>query len=91
MTTTFKGESDMTCNGWTNAATWTVSLWFGDTFASYAEDGEALSEESCRELVEEAIYSVIEPDNGGIKSFIHDMIDLGSVNWFELAQNYGDA
>lgn len=80
----------MTCNGWSNAATWTVNLWFGDTFASYAEDGEPLSPENCRELVEEAIYSVIEPDNGGIKSFIHDMIDLGSVNWFELAQAHGE-
>lgn len=31
--------TDNTCNGWRNAATWTVNLWFGDNFAAADEDG----------------------------------------------------
>ena len=31
--------TDTTCNGWRNAATWTVNLWFGDNFAAATEDG----------------------------------------------------
>jgi hypothetical protein len=30
--------TDTTCNGWRNAATWTVGLWFNDLWAEMAED-----------------------------------------------------
>lgn len=77
----------MTCNGWTNAETWTVNLWFGDTFSSYADDGEPLDADACRELVKDAVYSLIAPE--GVGGFITDMMQLNAVNWEELAEAHG--
>lgn len=73
--------TDNTCNGWRNAATWTVNLWFGDMWAAMAEDGEAITAEMCRDFVEDHVRDVIGEDNG----FIWDMMDLRAVDWEELA------
>lgn len=73
----------MTCNGWRNAATWTVNLWFGNDFAAMAQEQE-LTPEMCWEVVEEAVSSLVDPDGAAINGFIWDMLDLRSVDWDEL-------
>jgi hypothetical protein len=86
--------TDISCNGWRNAATWTVNLWFGDGWAERANAGEedALTGEYCRNDVEEYVESLIgncENDNP-IAGFIWDMLDLNSVDWHELAAHHAD-
>ena len=76
--------TDTKCNGWTNAATWTVNLWFGDHWDYLSEDG-ILDAENMREHVQDYIDEMLGDKNNG---FIRDMIDLGSVNWYELANHY---
>jgi hypothetical protein len=81
------GESSMTdttCNGWRNAATWTVNLWFGDHWAELAEDGFDFSPEYLRDMVDEYVSERIGEDNG----FIWDMLDLCSVDWDALRDLY---
>jgi hypothetical protein len=75
------------CNGWRNAATWTVNLWFGDNFAANAEDGEDVTAEFCRETVECYVEEFIGSNAIG-SGFIWDMLNLNSVNWDELAQHH---
>lgn len=75
----------MTCNGWRNAATWTVNLWFGNDFAAMAQEQE-LTPEMCCEVVEEAVSSLVDPDGAAINGFIWDMLDLRSVDWDELCE-----
>jgi len=77
--------TDTKCNGWTNAATWTVNLWFGDHWHDRLNDGETIDADAMREEIEEYIEALMgEKPNG----FIRDMFDLGSVNWYELASHY---
>jgi hypothetical protein len=79
--------TDISCNGWRNAATWTVNLWFGDSFAAAAEEGEALTPIGCRETVEAYVDEIIgfEGTSGG---FLWDMLDLNSVDWAALAEHH---
>jgi len=80
--------TDTKCNGWTNAATWTVNLWFGDDWAAMNEEGESLSADYLREYVQDYVDQMLgERPNG----FISDMLDLGGVNWYELARHYDGA
>jgi hypothetical protein len=76
--------TDISCNGWRNAATWTVNLWFGDSFANSAEYGHAVTPEVCRETVEAYIEELISDTSG----FIWDMLDLNSVDWDALASHH---
>ena len=76
--------TDTKCNGWTNAATWTVNLWFGDHWDYLSEDG-ILDADNMREHVQDYIDEMLGDKNSG---FICDMIDLGRVNWHELASHY---
>ena len=79
--------TDNTCNGWRNAATWTVNLWFGDNFASLIEDGIDLMPMTCRETVEAYVEDFIGYDNTGA-GFLYDMLDLNSVDWAALAAHH---
>lgn len=81
--------TDNTCNGWRNAATWTVNLWFGDDFASATEDGIEVTPEYCREAVESMIAQAIDYESS-VHRFIWDMLDLNSVDWHELAAHHAD-
>jgi hypothetical protein len=81
--------SDISCNGWRNAATWTVNLWFGDSFANLTEDGVEVTPETCREMVEEYVYDLIGRDST-TAGFIWDMLDLNSVDWEALADHHAD-
>ena len=78
--------TDISCNGWRNAATWTVNLWFGDFWAETAGEGNAITAEYCHETVEEYVHDRIGDDNG----FIWDMLDLNSVDWDALAEHHAD-
>ncbi len=73
------------CNGWTNRETWLVNLWFGDSFAVMQDDGEEITADYIRETVE----SYIEENLGAPRhGFIMDMMDLGAINYDELAACY---
>ena len=76
--------TDISCNGWRNAATWTVNLWFGDSWAMMADEGDEITAEYCRDSVEDYVRDAIGEDNG----FIWDMLDLSSVDWHALAEHH---
>ena len=76
--------TDNTCNGWRNMATWTVNLWFGDSWAMMADEGDEITAEYCRDSVEDYVRDAIGEDNG----FIWDMMDFGSVDWHALAEHH---
>jgi hypothetical protein len=76
--------TDISCNGWRNAATWTVNLWFGDSWAMMADEGDEITAEYCRDSVEDYVRDAIGEDNG----FIWDMLDLRSVDWHALAAHH---
>jgi hypothetical protein len=68
-----------TYNGWTNRETWLVNIWFMDSL-----DGcEEVSADYLQDMVEEHVYSMIKS-----ASFVADMIDLGCIDWAELAENH---
>lgn len=76
-------------NGWRNAATWTVNLWFGDSWAAMADEGLDITADYCREQVEEMVEERLDQmARTGIDGFIWDMMDLGSVDWHELAAHH---
>lgn len=83
--------TDNTCNGWRNAATWTVGLWFNDTWAEMAEDVlnpyNLITADFCREMVEEYVYDLIGRDST-TAGFIWDMLDLNAVDWDALAAHH---
>ena len=79
--------TDISCNGWRNAATWTVGLWFNDAWAEMAEEGDDITAEFCRDQVEEYVKDLIGQcsSNAG---FLWDMLDLNSVDWDALASHH---
>jgi hypothetical protein len=84
--------TDTTCNGWRNAATWTVGLWFNDTWAEMAEDSRnpyspIITADFCRDMVEEYVYDLIGRDST-TAGFIWDMLDLNAVDWDALAAHH---
>lgn len=79
--------TDNTCNGWRNAATWTVGLWFNDQWAKMAEDGIEITPELCRDDVENYVEELIGKVQGG-NGFVWDMLDLNAVDWDELAEHH---
>lgn len=79
--------TDIRCNGWRNAATWTVNLWFGDSWAAMADDGVEITPDMCREDVERYVEELIGTPQGG-NGFVWDMLDLSSVDWYELAEHH---
>jgi hypothetical protein len=81
--------TDNTCNGWTNASTWTVNLHFGDYWGQLVEEGEQIDGDSMRSDVEACVDEILDQfkDRGGA-CFIRDMMGLGEVNWWELSRHY---
>ena len=79
--------TDISCNGWRNAATWTVNLWFGDSFAEYSDNvGEVITPHACRETVEAYVEDMLGEDHQ--HGFIWDMLDLNAVDWDALASHH---
>jgi hypothetical protein len=69
-------------NGYTNRATWLVNLYLGEYFQEVANDGEHLM----ADYIESTVWDMLEEAN--IPDIFKDMIDLGAVNWRELAELY---
>jgi hypothetical protein len=69
-------------NGWTNRETWVINLWMGDYFQQVANDGEHL----LADYIEETIWGMLEESE--VPPMFQDLIDLGVVNWQELADHY---
>ncbi len=71
------------CNGWKNRETWLVNLWFGDTFAMMQDDGVRITPNFIQEEVEAYVDEIVPAS-----SFIADMMDLGAIDYEELAAHY---
>lgn len=73
------------CNGWKNRETWLVNMWFGDSFAMMEEDGVQITPE----FIQEEVEAYIEENLGAPRDgFIMDMMDLGAIDYEELAARY---
>jgi hypothetical protein len=79
----------MSYNGWTNKETWLVNLWLGDYFTGMQEEGDDITADLMREVVDEMASAALEE---GANGFITDMLNcaLGEINYEELAAHYVD-
>ena len=75
-------------NGWTNRETWMVNLHWGDYWTELGLCGEVVTEDSARSDVEAFIDEALSDMPEGQRLFLSDWIDLGSVNWREIASHY---
>jgi len=73
-----------TYNGWTNRETWVINLHFGEYFQDVANDGQQL----LADYMEGTLWEMLEEAN--IPPVFLDLIDLGVVNWHELAEAYNE-
>jgi hypothetical protein len=72
-------------NGWKNRETWLVNLWFGDTFAMMQDDGVRITPD----FIEAEVTAYITENLGAPRhGFIMDMMDLGAIDYDELASHY---
>ena len=74
-------------NGWKNKETWLVNLWLGDYFTDLQEEGQEISEDYIREMVEEMASAAGED---GMNGLITDLLNcaLGEIDYRELAAHY---
>jgi hypothetical protein len=91
-----------TYNGWANRETWLVNLYFGDSFNSYIDDDvnegfidlERPKNDIIAEIAERYdnyVSEHLEEEIEGLSSFLHDFIDLGRIDWYDLAESiYSD-
>lgn len=90
-------------NGWTNRETWLVNLYFGEGFYDYIkeqlkeealeqfnnEEHEAISE--IAGIYRDYVESYLEEELEKLSSFLSDYIDLGLIDWYDLAESvYSD-
>lgn len=88
-------------NGWTNRETWLVNLYFGEALSSLirenAEEGSLDLEqekddimtdikESCENWLDEVTGEEVE----GLSSFLKDFLDLGRIDWYDIAESIFD-
>ena len=73
-----------TYNGWTNRETWVINVHFGEYFQEIANDGQQL----LADYMEATLWEMLE--EAQIPPVFLDLIDLGVVNWQELAGAYNE-
>lgn len=74
-------------NGWTNKETWLVNLWLGDDLLERSEEGQIITADFIREMVDE----ICETETKSVEGrFLFDLLNcaLGEINYHELAQHY---
>lgn len=62
---------DQRYNGWSNRETWLVNVWFNPE----TRDDLDYAKETLEDMHE------------GLPNVIKDFVDLGSINWYELAEH----
>jgi hypothetical protein len=74
----------MSYNGWTNKETWLVNLWLGDGFAMMNAEGESVSADFVREVLDDYLAGNV------IGGLTEDLIQcaLGEINFHEIASHY---
>ena len=77
-------EKQMAFNGWTNQATWLVSLWYGDMLTLMADDG--YYPESVEALEATVMESFDLPEAGLIADFVN--VAFAQVDWQEIYDHY---
>lgn len=73
---------------WTNAATQTVQIYFGNAWAIESELGDLLDGPTLYEEVNAFINGALEKSNDATACFMRDMIDLDTVNFCQIAHHY---
>ena len=76
----------MSYNGWKNRETWLVNIWFGDMFACDAENGDTITAGYIEDVVTNYVDEIIGRGDGS--GFVRDMLDLGAIDYDELASHY---
>jgi hypothetical protein len=76
-------------NGWKNRETWLVNIWFGDMFQMELEDGIEITAGYIEDVVTNYLDETLGRGNGDA-GFIRDMLDLGAIDYDELAAQYAD-
>lgn len=71
-------------NGWTNRETWLVNLYLSEFFEGNEHD---LTVDDMAEYIESTVWELFEDAN--IPHMFADFIDLGSINYRELAEEWG--
>lgn len=77
-------------NGWRNRETWLVNLYFGDSFEEFARedfDPDVTTVQDLADSYEQYVEEILEPEIEGLGSFLNDYLDLGLINWYELAES----
>ena len=70
-------------NGWTNRETWVINLHLGDHITEIFDETNV---ETLADCLEEYVYDLLDQEE--ISGLFADLIDLGCVNWRELAKHY---
>ena len=80
-----------TYNGWTNRETWLVNLYFGDDLYQtikeeyYFQGVNTVSE--LAEVYKNHVMGYLAEELNSLGSFLSDYLDLGRINWDELADS----
>lgn len=70
-------------NGWTNRETWLINLYLSEFFEDNEHD---LTVDDMAQHIESTVWELFEDAN--IPNLFADFIDLGAINYRELAEHY---
>jgi len=73
-------------NGWTNRETWLINLYLSEFFEGTEEEWYDLTTEDMAQHIESTVWELFEDAN--IPDMFADFIDLGAINYRELAEHY---
>ncbi len=77
----------MTCNGWKNSETWTVSLWFTDILQDVVEDGVEITADYVEGLVMDFLESEGQlPESGLVADVMSNFFK--QVDWQGIADHH---